>query len=180
MADANIAHVQKALEKADFVVVQDIFLTDTAKMADVVLPAACFAEKDGTFTNTERRVQRVRKAVEPPGEARPDWQIFRDLSKKMGYEMHYDSAEEVFDEIRSLLPQYRGITYARLEKEGLQWPVPDREPSRHPGAAHRDLYPGPGAFRARGLPAAGGTARRRSIRSPLPPDATWPATISAA
>ncbi len=130
VADANISHVHAALEKADFVVVQDIFLTDTAKMADVVLPAACFAEKDGTFTNTERRVQRVRKAVEPPGEARPDWKIFRDLSKKMGYEKHYDSAEEVFEEICSLLPQYKGITYARLEREGLQWPVPDQN---HPG-----------------------------------------------
>lgn len=132
VADANISHVLAALDKADFVVVQDIFLTDTAKRADVVLPAACFAEKDGTFTNTERRVQRVRKAVEPPGEARPDWQIFRDLSKKMGYEMRYDSAEEVFEEICSLLPQYKGITYSRLEKEGLQWPVPDQD---HPGTA---------------------------------------------
>jgi formate dehydrogenase alpha subunit len=130
VADANIAHVHKALAKADFVVVQDIFLTDTARMADVVLPAACFAEKDGTFSNTERRVQRVRKAVEPPGEARPDWQIFCELSRKMGYEMNYNSAEEIFEEICSLLPQYKGISYARLEKEGLQWPVPDEN---HPG-----------------------------------------------
>jgi len=130
VADPNIAHVQHALEKADFVVVQDIFLTDTAKMAHVVLPAACYAEKDGTFACTERRVQRVRKAVEPPGEAKADWQIFCELSRKMGYEMKYNSAEEVFEEIRNLLPQYRGITYARLEKEGLQWPVPDEN---HPG-----------------------------------------------
>ena len=130
VADPNIAHVQKALEKADFVVVQDIFLTDTAKAADVVLPAACYAEKDGTFACTERRVQRVRKAVEPPGEARPDWQIFCELSRKMGYEMKYNSAQEIFEEICSLLPQYKGITYARLEKEGLQWPVPDEN---HPG-----------------------------------------------
>jgi formate dehydrogenase alpha subunit len=130
VADPNISHVKKALEKADFTVVQDIFLTDTAKMADVVLPAACFAEKDGTFTCTERRVQRVRKAVEPPGEARADWRIFCDLSKKMGYEMDYDSAEDVFEEIRTLLPQYRGITYERLEEVGLQWPVPSED---HPG-----------------------------------------------
>jgi formate dehydrogenase alpha subunit len=130
VADPNISHVKKALEKADFTVVQDIFLTDTAKMADVVLPAACFAEKDGTFTCTERRVQRVRKAVEPPGEARADWRIFCDLSKKMGYEMDYDSAEDVFEEIRTLLPQYKGITYERLEKVGLQWPVPSED---HPG-----------------------------------------------
>ena len=130
VADANIAHVQEALEKVDFLLVQDIFLTDTAKMADVVLPAACFAEKDGTFTNTERRVQRIRKALEPPGEARPDWQIFRDLSKLMGYEMDYESAEDIFEEIRTLLPQYAGITYNRLEKVGMQWPVPDED---HPG-----------------------------------------------
>ncbi len=109
VADPNIAHVQKALEKADFVVVQDIFLTDTAKAADVVFPAACYAEKDGTFTNTERRVQRVRKAVDPPGEARPDWKIFCDLSDKMGYDMGYGSPEDIFEEVRRLLPQYKGI-----------------------------------------------------------------------
>lgn len=130
VADPNISHVRKALEKVDFLVVQDIFLTDTAKMADVVLPAACFAEKDGTFTSTERRVQRVRKAVEPPGEARADWRIFCDLSMKMGYRMDYNSAEDIFEEIRSLLPQYQGITYGRLEEVGLQWPVPAED---HPG-----------------------------------------------
>jgi len=130
VADANISHVKKALEKVDFLLVQDIFLTETAKMADIVLPAACYAEKDGTFTCTERRVQRVRKAVDPPGEARPDWRIFCDLSKKMGYDMDYSSAEDIFEEIRSLLPQYAGITYDRIEKEGLQWPVPNEE---HPG-----------------------------------------------
>ena len=130
VADANISHVRKALEKVDFLLVQDIFLTDTAQMADVVLPAACYAEKDGTFTSTERRVQRVRKAVNPPGEARPDWRILCELSNKMGYEMDYSSAEDVFEEIRTLLPQYAGITYERIEKEGLQWPVPNED---HPG-----------------------------------------------
>lgn len=132
VADANISHVQEALEKVDFLVVQDIFLTDTAKMADVVLPAACYAEKDGTFTCTERRVQRIRKAVEPPGEARPDWQIFCELSRKMGYDMDYESPEDVFNEVRQLLPQYAGITYERLEKVGLQWPVPTED---HPGTS---------------------------------------------
>jgi len=130
VADANIAHVQAALEKVDFLVVQDIFLTATAKLADVVLPAACFAEKDGTFTCTERRVQRIRKAVEPPGEAKPDWKIFCELSKKMGYHMDYDSPEDIFNELRQLLPQYAGITYQRIEKVGLQWPVPSED---HPG-----------------------------------------------
>ena len=141
LADPNAHHAVEALEKLDFLVVQDIFLTDTAKMADVVLPAACYAEKDGTFTCTERRVQRVRKAVEPPGEARPDWQIFTELSKKMGYTMDYESAEEVFNEVASLAPQYKGITYQRLEKVGLQWPVPE---AGHPGTEvlHVGAFPG--------------------------------------
>jgi formate dehydrogenase alpha subunit len=130
VADPNIAHVQKALEKVDFLVVQEIFLTDTAKAADVVLPAACYAEKEGTFTCTERRVQRIRKAVNPPGEAKPDWKIICELSNKMGYALNYDSAEDIFEEIRKLLPQYAGITYKRLEKVGLQWPVPTED---HPG-----------------------------------------------
>ena len=130
VADTNISHVQTALEEVNFLVVQDIFLTDTAKMADVVFPAACFAEKEGTFTCTERRVQRVRKAVEPPGEAKPDWWIFCELASRMGYRMHYNNAEEIFEEISQLLPQYRGISYARLEGEGLQWPVPSKD---HPG-----------------------------------------------
>lgn len=130
VADANITHVQAALEKCDFVVVQDIFMTKTAQIADVVLPAACYAEKDGTFTSTERRVQRVRQAVDPPGEARADWKIFCDLSKKMGYEMNYRSPREVFAEISTILPQYAGISYERLEKVGLQWPVPTMD---HPG-----------------------------------------------
>jgi formate dehydrogenase major subunit len=130
LADPNAGHAVMAIDKLDFLVVQDIFLTETAKKADVVLPAACYAEKDGTFTCTERRVQRVRKALEPPGEARPDWKIFCDLAQKMGYMMSYRSAEEIFNEVAALLPQYRGISYGRLEKEGLQWPVPDRD---HPG-----------------------------------------------
>ena len=130
IADANIGHVHSALRELDFLVVQDIFLTDTAREADVVLPAACFAEKDGTFTSTERRVQRVRKAVDPPGEARPDWQIFCELARKMGYPMTYTSAEEIFAEVCSLLPQYQGLSYQRLEDVGLQWPVPD---AKHPG-----------------------------------------------
>ncbi len=130
LADPNAGHAVEAIKKLDFLLVQDIFLSDTAKMADVVLPAACYAEKDGTFTCTERRVQRIRKAVEPPGEAKPDWQIFCEVSRKMGYPMQYESAEEIFNEIASLLPQYAGMSYARLEKEGLQWPVPDQD---HPG-----------------------------------------------
>ncbi len=130
LADPNALHAVAALEKLDFLIVQDIFLTDTAKMADIVFPAACYAEKDGTFTCTERRVQRVRKAVDPPGEARADWQIFCELSSRMGYEMDYEHPEEIFNEVTQLLPQYAGITYQRIDKVGLQWPVPNTE---HPG-----------------------------------------------
>jgi formate dehydrogenase alpha subunit len=130
LADPNALHATDAIEKLDFLLVQDIFLTDTAKMADVVLPAACFAEKDGTFTCSERRVQRIRKAFNPPGEAKADWEIFCELARKMGYDMHYDSPREIFDEICSLTPQYRGMSYERIDEKGLQWPCPDKD---HPG-----------------------------------------------
>ena len=111
--------------------VQDIFLTETAALADVVLPAACYAEKDGTFTNTERRVQRVRKAVEPPGEARADWEIICALAERAGYAgMRYPGPAAVMDEIAGLTPIYGGIGYDRLDPHGLQWPCPDRD---HPG-----------------------------------------------
>ena len=122
LSDPDILHVAQALKKLEFIVVQDIFLTETAEFADVLLPGACFAEKEGTFTNTERRVQRVRKAVEPPGLALEDWKIISMLSNAMGYGMSYDGPSEIMDEIASLTPIYGGISYARLEKESLQWP----------------------------------------------------------
>jgi formate dehydrogenase alpha subunit len=140
LTDADANHVRKALSALDFLVVQDIFLTETGKLADVVLPAACYAEKDGTFTNTERRVQRVRKAVEPPGQARADWEIICDLSRRMGYNMACTSPSDIFDEIRTLTPTYAGITYDRVETCGLQWPCPDID---HPGTPylHEDVFP---------------------------------------
>ena len=128
--DPNTAHVKKALDAADFLVVQDIFLTATARMADVVLPGACYAEADGTFTNSERRVQRVRKAVEPPGEARPNWQIFAELGRKFGLEMRYDTAGDIFDEMAGLTPSFAGISYDRIDTLGIQWPCPAPD---HPG-----------------------------------------------
>ncbi len=124
LSDPDLQHVKKELQKLDLMIAQDIFLTETAQMADVVLPACAFAEKEGTFTNTERRVQRVRKALEPPGEARADWEIICGIAGKMGYPMTYASAQEIFEEIRTVTPSYAGITYDRLEKEGLQWPCP--------------------------------------------------------
>jgi len=133
LSDPDITHVQHALEKLDFMVVQDIFLSETAELADVVLPAASFAEKDGAFTNTERRVQRVRKAIDPPGEARDDWRIICDVARRMGREMAYDDAAAIQDEIASVVPIYGGITYDRLEAGPLQWPCPDRN---HPGTPY--------------------------------------------
>jgi len=128
-ADAN--HALAALRKLDFLVVQDIFQTETTREADVILPATTFAEKDGTFTNTERRVQRVRKAVEPPGDAKPDWWITCQIARHMGANgFDFQSAEEIMTEVNKLTPSYGGITYARLEKGGLQWPCPNTE---HPG-----------------------------------------------
>ena len=130
LSDPDSHHVEEALKAAELVVVQDIFLTETAMMADVVLPGACFAEKDGTFSNTERRVMRVRKAVEPIGNARADWEIIQEVSSRFGYPMAYDSPEEIMKEIASVTPSYGGITYERLEGEGIQWPCPTED---HPG-----------------------------------------------
>ncbi len=130
VTDPDANHVEKALNNLDFLLVQDIFLTETAQLAHVVLPAASFAEKDGTFVNTERRVQRVRKAVEPVGDAKPDWEIFQLLSKKMGYDISYSHPSEILEEIAQLTPSYAGINYSRLEQGGLQWPCPATD---HPG-----------------------------------------------
>ncbi len=130
ISDPDIHHVEKALNTIDFLVVQDIFLTETAAFADVVLPATTFAEKDGTFTNTERRVQRVRKAIPAMGEAREDWAILSDIMSRMGYDNSFTSPKEIMDEIAELTPSYGGMHYERLEGDGLQWPCPNDE---HPG-----------------------------------------------
>lgn len=131
LSEADACHAQEALEKLEFLVVQDLFLTETAQLADVVLPAASFAEKDGVFVNTERRVQRVRKAIEPVGDSRPDWWIVSEIAKRMGGKgFDYSGPEEIFREITALTPSYRGISYERLEEGGLQWPCPTPD---HPG-----------------------------------------------
>jgi formate dehydrogenase alpha subunit len=134
-ASPDTAAVERGLRNLEFLVVQDIFMSNTAKLADVVLPAAAFAEKEGTFTNTERRVQLLQKAVDPPGEARPDWQIICDVSTAMGYPMSYANAAAIMDEIASLVPAYAGISHERLKTGGIQWPCPD---ASHPGT--RFLY----------------------------------------
>lgn len=130
LSDPNLNHVRMALENLEFLCVQDIFLSETAELADVVLPAASFAEKDGTFTSTERRVQRVRKAVPPPGKARQDWEIICDMATRTGLPMHFDDPSEIMMEIASVTPIYGGMSFDRIDEVGLQWPCPDEE---HPG-----------------------------------------------
>jgi len=142
MSDPDSKHVVEAMNKLDFLVVSELFMTETAQLADVVLPAASFAEKDGTFSNTERRVQRVRKAIEPIGECRTDWQAVCEVAKRVsGFKLqvesnlkpetwNYEAAEQIMQEIASVTPSYAGITYARIDKKGLQWPIPTKD---HPG-----------------------------------------------
>nr|BAL58703.1 formate dehydrogenase, alpha subunit [Candidatus Acetothermum autotrophicum] len=131
LSEGNAKKVERALRSLELLIVQDIFMTKTAELAHVVLPAASFAEKDGTFVNSERRVQRVRKAIEPMGQSKPDWVILCELSQRLGYTMSYRSPEEIFEEIRTLVPIYAGMTYKRLEEHnGLQWPCPSED---HPG-----------------------------------------------
>jgi formate dehydrogenase major subunit/formate dehydrogenase alpha subunit len=141
VSDANAAHTREALEALELLVVQDLFLTQTARLADVVLPAAGWPETEGTFTNTERRVQRVRQAVSPPGQAREDWRIVADLAARMGHEMPFADASEVWSEVATATPLLAGITWDRLEPDGIQWPCPDPD---HPGTPylHEGLWTG--------------------------------------
>jgi formate dehydrogenase alpha subunit len=126
MTDPNLNHVREAFEKLDFLVVQDLFMTETAELADVVLPGASFAEKDGTFTNTDRRIQRVRKAIEPIAGSLPDWKILVRLANKMGQKFVYNDPSDIMDEIARVTPIYGGISYSRLDRGGIQWPCSDR------------------------------------------------------
>lgn len=139
ISDPDVNHVRQGLENLEFLVVQDIFMSDTAELADVVLPACSFAEKDGTFTNTERRVQRVRKAVAGPGSSWPDWEILCEVAWRMDYDMSYPDASAIEDEIASVTPSYCGIVYDRIEDVGLQWPCPAPD---HPGTKflHKDKF----------------------------------------
>jgi formate dehydrogenase major subunit len=125
LSDPNINKVRKALSSLDFLVVQDIFLTETAEFADVILPATTFMEKDGTYTNTDRRVQLGRKVLEPRGQARPDWQIIQDISNRIGLPMDYGHPSEIFDELVSLMPNYGGLHYDNLGLTGKLYPNPD-------------------------------------------------------
>jgi formate dehydrogenase major subunit/formate dehydrogenase alpha subunit len=128
--EPDAEHAAAALGGLDFLVVQDIFLTETARLADVVLPSAASVEKEGTFTNTERMVQRSVRALDPPGQARSDAEIICDVAARMGHSMEHCSPSKVMKEIASLTPSYGGMTYSRLARGGLRWPCPD---TRHRG-----------------------------------------------
>jgi predicted molibdopterin-dependent oxidoreductase YjgC len=158
MTDPDVEHVKRSLAKAELVVLQEIFPSETAAYADVLLPGAAWAEKDGTFTNTERRIQRVREAVEPPGEARPDWAILAELANRLlalqgrvprGWAAGwaYATPAQILDEVALVTPSYMGVSFRRLDRgETLHWPVPSVE---HPGTPilHRERFPiGRGKF----------------------------------
>ncbi|MCS6296648.1 MAG: formate dehydrogenase subunit alpha [Nitrospira sp.] len=139
--DPNLKKVHAALKQLDFLVVQDLFLSETAKLAHLVIPGASFLEKDGTFTNLERRIQRIRKVVEPPEGVLPDWQVVCEVSARMGYPMQYSHPSAIMDEIAQLAPLFAGVSFDRLDApEGLQWPVPSKE---HPGTSlmHEESFP---------------------------------------
>jgi formate dehydrogenase (NADP+) alpha subunit len=149
LSDADSTHVVKALEKLEFLVVQDIFMTETAKLAHVVLPAASYAERDGTYTNTERRVQLTRPVVLPPGQARRDWEIVCDVATAMGYPMSYKSTAAVDAEMRSLTPPYAGVSHARLDAgEQLHWPCPSEDHAGTPILHTKTFTRGLGQFHA--------------------------------
>jgi formate dehydrogenase major subunit len=146
LSDPNVNKVKKCLSSLEFLAVQDIFLTETAEYADVILPASAHAEKEGTYTNTDRCVQLARKATEPPGSARNDWEVLVDLSARMGYPMDYRSAAEIFAEMAALTPDYGGLSHERLERDPVYWPCPSPD---HPGtrALFTEAFPrGRGKF----------------------------------
>ena len=148
MSDPDIAHVEKALKNLDILIVQDIFLNETGRLAHVVLPTAAWAEKDGTYTNTERRVQRIRKAVKAPGKALPDWEVLTMLANKLGTKWDYNNVRKIMSEINTTTTSYKGITYDRIEDVGIHWPCPDVD---HPGTPilHKDAFArGKGLFSA--------------------------------
>ena len=152
LSDPNVDKVRRALAKLDFLVVQDIFLTETAEAADVILPASSYLEKDGTYTNTDRRVQRGRPALDLPGSARLDWEILCDVATRMGYPMRYASTAEVFDEFAALTSAYRTLRYDNLGPTGKLWPNPDPERDDGPVVLFGDGFPTP-TGRARFVPA---------------------------
>ncbi len=146
LSDPDSSHLVEAIKKLDFLVVQDIFMSETAELADVVLPACAFAEKEGTFTSTERRVQKIRKIVRSKYGAMPDWRILCELSKRMGYDMDYRASHEIMEEIALLTPSYGGILHHRLDNFGLQWPCPEASHGGTPFLHRKKFTKGLGTF----------------------------------
>jgi len=146
MSEPNVAHTRRCLDEVEFLVVLDIFENETTPYADVILPCTCWSEQDGTFTNSERRVQRVRAAVRPPGECREPWWIFHELAARLGVDLRFESARGVWEEMRSLATGYAGISWERIDAVGIQWPAPTLQ---HPGTPF--LHAGGNFTRGRGL-----------------------------
>lgn len=168
MSEPNSNHMRKCLDNAGFLFTADIFETETTQFADLVVPSKCWGEADGTFTNTERRVQRVRAAVKPVGEAQDVWWILNEIGRRMGVDLGFQSSRQVWEEMRSLGTSYAGITWDRIDRTGIQWPAPTLD---HPGVPylHRD-----GNFtrgRGRFVPAEWTPPAE-------PPDAEYPLTLS--
>lgn len=156
----NSKEVESAFKKLDFLAVQDIFMTETAEFADVVLPAASSFEKSGTFTNTERRIQMVRPLFNPPGEARADWEVYDELAKRTGYDLGFRDTSEIMGEIAKLVPAWKGVSHSRLQEKGMKWPVPSEE-----STGTEILHVGH---------AARGKARFRPLKWNSPPDNGFP------
>ncbi len=146
ISDPDTSHLVEALKKLEFLVVQDIFMTETTELADVVLPAVTFAEKDGTFTNTERRVQKLKRAIRPMFGSLPDWKIISEISKRMGYDMGYRAAHEIMEEVALLTPSYGGILHHRLDNFGIQWPCPGTDHKGTPFMHRKKFAKGLGTF----------------------------------
>ena len=137
MSEPNMGHTKKCMEDLEFCAVFEIFPNETTPYADVVFPCRCWSETDGTYTNSERRVQRVRAVVAPPGEAREPWWILNEIGKRLGFDMGFESPNSVWEDMRGLATSYAGISWERIEEQGIQWPAPTIE---HPGTSllHRD------------------------------------------
>jgi formate dehydrogenase major subunit len=170
LSDPNVNKVREALAKLEFLVVQDIFLTETAEFADVILPASSYLEKQGTYTNTDRRVQIGRPALRMPGQARLDWQILCELSTRMGYPLRYDSPSEIFDEFASLTDAYRTLRYDNLGPTGKLWPNPDPLHDDGPVVLFEEGFPTPNG-RAKFVPVEWEAAREL-------PDARYPLVLN--
>ena len=148
ISDPDMKHCERALKSLDHLVVIDLFLTETAQLADIVFPATAFAETDGVQTNTERRVQRLRAAVPPPGEAKPDWWIISQIAKRLGTPgFEYESAKEVFNELCSLSPIYKGLDWDRIENSEYHWPVPEKDHPGTPRLHEKEFKNGRGIFK---------------------------------